>query len=280
MKTITIHEGTGDNAIEMTVQVTEEEFAKMEQIKQYSPSAWEGKELELIQEARKLLREELEEVKQDKEEVSLQKSEEVEHPISKENQPAKNSNGLWWTLGILGVLLLGYIIVHSIIQQKTNEAREVILNSGLSLITKPYSYQGLTLEYPGDWSFSENKLSDDFYMVGGRNNKGSEFGIFWVTNTEASASGFIDDIISGYANSGRFSNVEYSAIYDTRFNGKDAIAADYSYISNGEQFFAKVIGFVTNGNTVIINPIAHSKEALDGDDFKTLENSVRFTNTY
>ncbi len=280
MKTITIHEGTGDNAIEMTVQITEEEFAKMEQIKQYSPSAWEGKELELIQEARKLLREELEEVKQDKGEASLPKSEKEEHTISKENQPAKNNNGLWWTLGILGALLLGYIIVHSIIQQKTNEAREVILNSGLNMITKPYSYQGLTLEYPGNWSFSENKLSDDFYMVGGRNDKGSEFGIIWVTNTEASASGFIDDVISGYANSGRFSNVEYSSIYDTRFNGKDAIAADYSYICNGEQFYAKVIGFVTNGNTVIINPIAHSKEALDGDDFKTLEKSVRFTNPH
>lgn len=280
MKTITIHEGTGNNAIEMIVQVTEEELAKMEQIKQYSPSAWEGKELELIQEARKLLREELEEVKQDKGEVSMQKSEEVEQPISMENQPAKNSNGIWWTLGILGLLLLGYIIVHSIIQQKANEAREVILNSGLSLITKPYSYQGLTLEYPGNWSFSENKLSDGFYMVGGRNDKGSEFGIIWVTNTEASASGFIDDVISGYANSGRFSNVEYSAIYDTRFNGKDAIAADYSYISNGEQYYAKVIGFVTNGNTVIINPIARSKEALNGDDFKTLENSLRFTNPH
>ena len=56
-KTITIKQGLGDEAIEMTVQVTQEELDAMEQIKRYSPKNWEGKELDLLKEARKVIKE-------------------------------------------------------------------------------------------------------------------------------------------------------------------------------------------------------------------------------
>ena len=278
-RTITIKHNFGDNPIEMSVQVTQKEFEKMEQIRQFSPENWEGKELELLQEARKLLKESPVESITMKEEVGEEKNEIVQ-PIAPEKQPTKSSNGMWWTLGVLGFLLLGYLIVHTIIQHKVKEATEFIVRSGMNKTTKTLNYEGLTLEYPGNWEFSQNKISESLYMVGGQDEKDSEFGIIWVTNTETSASSFIDDIITGYTTSGNFSNVEYSAIYDTRFNGMDAIAADYSYTSKGEQYFAKVLGFITNGNTVIVNPVAHTKEALVGDDFKMMENSMKFTNTH
>lgn len=273
MENIIIHQGTGDDRIKMTIQVTKEELDKMEQIRQFSPENWEGKELELLQEARNLLREAPVESPKTKEEQVVQ-------PIAEEKQTKNNSNGIWWTLGVFGVLLIGYLIVHSIKQHNVKEATEFIVHSGMNRTKKTLNFEGLTLEYPGNWAFSQNQLSEGLYMVGGQDEKDSEFGIIWMTNTEASASSFIDDIITGYATSNRFSNVEYSAIYDTRFNGMDAIAADYSYISKGEQYYAKVFGIVINGNTVIVNPVAHTKDALNGDDFKMMESSMKFTNTH
>ncbi|MBR1513887.1 MAG: hypothetical protein IJ622_06320 [Bacteroidales bacterium] len=275
--TIKVRQVIGEDAIEMTVQVTQEELDKMEQIRRFCPEDWEGKELELLQEARKLLREtSVESITTKKEE---QKEQNVQ-PKEVEKESAKSSNGMWWTLGVLGVLLIGYLIVNSIIQQKAKEATEFIVRSSMNRTAKTLNYEGLTLEYPGNWAFSQNKISEEMYMVGGQDEKDSEFGIIWTTNTDASVSGFIDDIITGYVTSNRFTNVEYSAIYETHFNGMSALAADYSYSSKGEQYHAKVLGFVANGNTVIVNPIAHTKEALAGEDFKMMENTMRFTNTH
>lgn len=54
-KTITIQQGTGDDALEMTVQVTQEELDKMEEIRSKDPSAWEGRGLDLVKAARDVL---------------------------------------------------------------------------------------------------------------------------------------------------------------------------------------------------------------------------------
>ena len=51
-KTITIQQGTGDDALEMTVQVTQEELDKMEEIRSKDPLAWEGRGLDLVKEAK------------------------------------------------------------------------------------------------------------------------------------------------------------------------------------------------------------------------------------
>lgn len=51
-KTITIQQGTGDDALEMTVQVTQEELDKMEEIRSKDPSAWEGRGLDLVKAAK------------------------------------------------------------------------------------------------------------------------------------------------------------------------------------------------------------------------------------
>ena len=51
-KTITIRQGTGDDTLEMTVQVTHEEFEKMEELRSRNPQKWPTYSLELIKEAR------------------------------------------------------------------------------------------------------------------------------------------------------------------------------------------------------------------------------------
>ncbi len=56
MNSITIHQGTGEDELEMTVQVTSMELRKMEQIREKNPSVWNGKELDLLKEAKKQLK--------------------------------------------------------------------------------------------------------------------------------------------------------------------------------------------------------------------------------
>ncbi len=48
MKTITIHQNNGDDVLEMTVEVTNKEYAMMEKIRKNDPSAWEAKEFDLL----------------------------------------------------------------------------------------------------------------------------------------------------------------------------------------------------------------------------------------
>lgn len=55
MKTITIRQGSGDDALEMTVQVTQAEFEKMEELRSKNPQKWPEYSLELVKEAREAI---------------------------------------------------------------------------------------------------------------------------------------------------------------------------------------------------------------------------------
>ncbi len=268
-KTITIRQGVGNDAIEISVQVTQEELDKMEQIRRFSPENWEGKDMELLQEARKVIRE-----KQSQEPEKQSHEQETMQVPAKNDDPAKSNNkGLWWALGVFGLLFVAFLIFNSVVKQKTDEMMApYILNNRVETL----QYKGLTLNHPGNWNFTTYELSDGVYMVGGRDQSDSEFGVFWMENTDASVESAIDDIVIGYANSNKFSNVEYSAIYTTTFNDIPAKAVDYSYTHEGRAYHAEIIGFVTVGKTVIINPIAHSTSTLSSDDFNMMKSSLKF----
>lgn len=55
MKTITIRQGSGHDALEMTVQVTQEEFEKMEELRSKNPQKWPEFSLELVKAAKEAL---------------------------------------------------------------------------------------------------------------------------------------------------------------------------------------------------------------------------------
>lgn len=57
MKTIVLHQGKDEDALEMTKEVTDEEFEMMEQIRRYSHDNWEGQEFDLLKEAKRRLKE-------------------------------------------------------------------------------------------------------------------------------------------------------------------------------------------------------------------------------
>ena len=270
-KAITIKQGTGDDAIDMTIQVTQEELETMEQIRRFSPENWEGKDLELLHEARKIIKEKP--VVPPMPQPQIQKNTTTEI----EAEPKHNNAGLWWTLGLLAAVFIAYQIFNYTVNKRT---QEVIVPYVLNKRTETLKYKGLTLNHPGNWFFTQNEVAEGMYMVGGRDQSDSEFGVIWTENGDMSVETSIDNIIIGYAHSSKFNNVEYSAIYNTTFNGKAAKAADYSYINDGKSFFAKVIGLVIDGKTVIINQIAHTKATLSSDDFKMMENSISFSTSY
>ncbi len=97
-KTITIQQGTGDDALEMTVQVTQEELDKMEKIRSIDPSAWEGRGLDLVKAAKDAI---------------IEASEE-------KAQPQKCTN---WKL-ILGITLGVLVIIGTIIFTEKSRNRE------------------------------------------------------------------------------------------------------------------------------------------------------------
>ena len=57
MKTIVLHQGKDEDALEMTIVVSDEEFEMMEQIRRFSHDNWEGQEFDLLKEAKKRLEE-------------------------------------------------------------------------------------------------------------------------------------------------------------------------------------------------------------------------------
>lgn len=266
-KTITIMQGVGEDAMVMTVQVTHDEIDEMEKIRRFSHSSWEGKDLELLQEARNNLKERVFETPVPQQDV-----------CEKTTNESKSNNGLWWILGVLGGLFISYLIVNAVLQKKVDEAKYYAVRSRMSNTIKAFNNKDLTFDYPGNWSFTVMNITDVMYLVDGQNEKGSEYGVFVIANQDNTLASFIDNVIRGYATTDGFKNVNYSAIYDTMYNGINAIAADYSYISNGNHYYAKVIGFVIKGYTIFINPVAHTEQELSGDDFKLMENTLKINN--
>ena len=270
-KTIMIKQGIGEDAMEMTMKVTQEEYDKMEQIRRFSPESWEGKDLELIQEARKVIKEkETETIKSEQVDDETQKSgQEVdETPIKLKEEQSNTNAGLWWTLGVLGVLLVAYLIFNSILQNRVREAREVIVNYAMN--NKNVNYQGVSFDYPANWGFKNSNSANNMYQISGVNDKGDEYVVILAKNIPNIEREFIDEIIVEYMNTEGIEDMEYSAIYETTFHGIKSVATDFSYKLQGERADARTIGFTLNNSTFVIIKSAKTKSELDGDNFKIM----------
>lgn len=93
MKTITIHQGQGDEKLEMSVHVTQEEFNKMEEIRNINPSIWEDRELDLVKTA--------------KEAVAKSNNEGINTPDGKTNWKIL----IWMILGIVVIFVVIVFII-------------------------------------------------------------------------------------------------------------------------------------------------------------------------
>ena len=268
---IIIHEGIGDDAIEMTVQVTQEELDKMDHIRRFSPENWEGKDLELLQEARKLLNE--------KPADSSTQAPNAEQTTTIEKEESKRSNsGLWWTLGIIVALFIGYEAFMAYVKQQT---KDIVKRSALNYTKKTISFNGVSFDYPGNWSFDKNNNTDQAFMIDGNNEIGSEY-VVLVFNSSAimPVEDCLDAAIEGCRDLNESgSDIEYSAIYDSQFDGMDVLAVDCKYKHNGKDCYGIVKAFEINGKSFTIIKSATNEVALTGEDFKMMENSFKYTKT-
>ena len=275
-KTIIIHEGIGDDAIEITVQVSQKEFDKMEQIRKFSPENWEGKDLELLQEARKIISEEPDATPMAQSEVS------ETHTIeTKKKEPKHNNSGLWWTLGLLAAVFIAYQGFMYYVKQQTKGLHKYVQSSALSNIKKTMDFEGVTFDYPGNWSFVKNKISDEVCMIEGNNEIGAEYVIMIFKSTAfMPVEDCIDAVVTGFTELDEGNGIEYSAIYNAQFNGMGVLASDCNYKYKGNPCYAQVKGFELYGNNITIISTARDNSALSGDDFKMMENSFKYLKTY
>lgn len=275
-KSITMHQGIGEDAMEIKVQVTQEELEKMEQLRGLGPEKWEGKDLELLQEARKL-------IKQQKEinEVKQSSTEEVVKPVAVEEKKKKGNPGLWWAIGILAVFVITMKIIAGTLEKRNRETFQQIIKNNPEVVDQvlgqTITHHGITLKYPQNWSLEANDISDTQFLIAGSNEDDSEFSVFWTTNKEIPVEDYIDNIISGYSTSSNCTDLEFGALYETKVNGMDAVAVDYSCKYQGVMTWAQLIGFENDEYKVVLNLIARSENALK-TDFTVMTNSIRFTN--
>ena len=109
-KSITLHQGIGNDEMEIKVQVTQEELDKMEQLRRFSPEKWEGKELDLLQFVRELIKSEADKVQQ----------------LSIEEKREKRKRRLRWIVGIIAILyLISRIITFTLKRQREEEMRQL-----------------------------------------------------------------------------------------------------------------------------------------------------------
>lgn len=114
LKTITIHQGQGDDELEMIVQVTQEELDKMEELRGKNPLVWKGKELDLLKTVKKVI---------ETQEESNGESELV----------IKKKKNLWLLGGSLLGLVVAVVVLALSTQKNDNgvrqESNEIALNT-------------------------------------------------------------------------------------------------------------------------------------------------------
>lgn len=109
-KSITLHQGIGNDEMEIKVQVTQEELDKMEQLRRFSPEKWNGKELDLLQFVRELIKTEADKVQQ----------------LSIEEKKEKRKQRLRWIIGIIALLcVLIRIITYTVTRHYEKEAQQI-----------------------------------------------------------------------------------------------------------------------------------------------------------
>lgn len=137
---LTIHQGVGDDELEITVQVSPEEFEIMKKLRCQCPSAWEGRELDLVKTAK---------------EMSEKHSAKSDKFFSRKRKH-----------GLIPVLILGLIVILSIIvcveiyNERQLSAKQTSESKNVS--KKRTLYDALSDKYDlGDFETFSKKMDDE-----------------------------------------------------------------------------------------------------------------------
>lgn len=283
----TFHQGNGRDALDLRVQVTQEELDKMEQIRISNPDKWQGKDLELLQEARSVIKEQTTQNSKNKPSAGP-----IEEAGETKEGHKKRNNGLWWTLGIMAALFLIIRAINYTLEKQNAIAMQKMLNGNYEsvgnnpqktddAINGIITHQGITVEFPDNWRVWVKDTFEDSFEIKGRNEHHSFFTVMWSTNEDRTLEQHLNDWVSITKNdllSDTKKEVEHSTFYKTNINGIDALAVDitvkYPMRTRYEQDFV----FENDKYSVLVSMQADSISYIE-NDFNVMKNSIRFSDS-
>ncbi len=140
----------------------------------------------------------------------------------------------------------------------------------------PFSYQGISFEYPDDWKVEKEELQQDLAYQINCEKKGSNsseiISITWL-NMEMEPREMIQNTIEGMKEVPTHKNSNIKPIFTTVFKGYDAVKADFDLVLFGEKYYGRVISFNSNDKTILILKQTDNLDKLDSE-FKIVENSL------
>lgn len=294
-KSITMHQGIGEDAMEIKVQVTQEEFEKMEQLRGLGPEKWEGKDLELLQEARIL-------IKQQKEinEVQQSSTDKVIKSVVAEEEKKKGNPGLWWAIGILAVLVITMKIIAGTLEKRNRETFQQVFKNNPELMNEMlntnavepskqpqyhvnsnnflhklnlYFCDEIMFQYPSDWSFEDQTNGHRAREYYGSNKQESQIITYsWVVGPiNTTANQLLENTSNHYKS--EFGYIRFFGVKEIKYNTYNAVSKDFEFTEEGETVFGQIICIVNEDSACTIMKMADSKRNLESDDFKLMEST-------
>ncbi|MDA3799450.1 MAG: hypothetical protein PF692_10260 [Kiritimatiellae bacterium] len=134
-----------------------------------------------------------------------------------------------------------------------------------------FTYKQVSFDYPNKWKVS-TKQEDNFYKITCKD-RDSLFSVTFCKDRYDP-----EETINAWVNKLHVTTIPRPSIYKTPFLNASINTCDYSPMVNKQVIAANVRIFnTTDGNTIIINKQAETKEMLDGtyNDFSIIENSFK-----
>lgn len=280
-KSITLHQGIGNDAMEIKVQVTQEELDKMEQLRRFSPEKWEGKELDLLQFVRELIKTEADKVQQ----------------LNIEEKREKRKQRLRLIIGIIALLcVVTRIITYTLTKHYEKEAQQIreehpeLMNELLNIKEtghphhpinteeflpkiNRFFFDEISFQYPADWSFEDQTNGHRAREFYGSNKQESQIITYsWVTGPiNITADNLIENTCNHYKT--EFNYIRFFDIKKIKYHSYNAVSKDFEFTDDGETVFGQIICIVQKESACTIMKMAESEQDLASDDFKLMEST-------
>ncbi len=137
----------------------------------------------------------------------------------------------------------------------------------------PFSYQGVSFEYPDNWKVEKVELQQDLAYLISCENPSAIISIIWI-NMDMEPKEMIQNTIENIRENPTCEYSNAKPIYTTVYNGYDAVKSDVDYVFLGENNYSRIISFNLNGKTFLITKETDNINKLDSE-FKIIENSLR-----
>ncbi len=158
-----------------------------------------------------------------------------------------------------------------------NSNNNISRNYNNSVQNLPFSYQGISFEYPDNWKVEKEELQQDLaYQINCEKkgiNSSEIISITWI-NMEMEPREMIQNTIEGMKEEPTHKNSNVKPIYTTVYKGLDAVKSDFDLVLFGEKYFGRIISFNSDGKTILILKQSDNINKLDSE-FKIVENSLR-----